>query len=100
MRILRKRLAGLALDDLLEAGGERPPILGAELGIEHGADLDLMVLDQLLEMMVLDAEHDLPVHLQKAAVAVIGEALVAAVADEALDGLVVEPEVEDGVHHP
>ncbi len=100
VRVLRKRLAGFALDDVLEAGGQRLPILGAELGVENRADLDLVVLDQLLEMVVLDAEHDLPVHLQKAAVAVIGEALVAAVAGEPRDGLVVEPEVEDGVHHP
>ena len=99
MRILRKRLAGLGEHDLLEIAGDRLPVLGGELGVEDGADLDLVVLDQLLEMVVLDAEHDLPVHLQKAAVAVIGEALVAAVAGEPRDGLVVEPEIEDGVHH-
>ena len=71
----------------------------AELGVEHRADLELMVLDQLLEMMVLDAEHDLPVHLQKAAIAVIGEALVAALPRQTLHGLVVEAEIEHGVHH-
>ena len=48
---------------------------------------------------MLDAEHDLPVHLQKAAVAVIGETLVAAVFGKTADGVVVEAEVEDGVHH-
>ena len=99
VRVLRERLAGLALDDLLEAGGERLPILGAELGVENRANLDLMVLDQLLEMVMLDAEHDLPVHLQKAAVAVIREALVATVFGETVDGVVVETEIEHGVHH-
>jgi hypothetical protein len=49
--------------------------------------------------MILDAEHDLPVHLDEAAIAVIGEALVAAPPCQPRDGPVVEPEVEHGVHH-
>jgi hypothetical protein len=44
-------------------------------------------------MIVLDPEHDLAVHLQKAPIAVIGEALVAAGAREADDARVVEPEI-------
>ena len=70
-----------------------------ELGVEHRADLELVVLDQLLEMVVLDAEHDLPVHLQKAAIAVIGETIVTALLRQTLHGLVVETEIEHGVHH-
>ena len=40
----------------------------------------LVVLEQLLEMVVVDAEHDLAVHLDEAAIAVIGEARVAGAA--------------------
>ncbi len=100
MHVLRERLAGFGRDDFLETGDDRLPIRGAELGVEHGIGLDLVVLDQLLEVMVLDAEHDLAVHLQKTAIAVIGEALVAALFGQPRDRLVVEPEIEDGIHHP
>ena len=48
---------------------------------------------------MVDAEDDGAVHLDEAAVAVPGEAGVAAGFFEALDGGVVEAEVEDGVHH-
>ena len=47
----------------------------------------------------LEAEHDVAVHLHEAAVGVVGEARVAGLADQALDGLVVEAEVQDRVHH-
>ncbi len=50
-------------------------------------------------MVMLDAEHDLAVHLDEAAIAVLGEARIAALARQALDGVVVEAEIEDRVHH-
>ena len=49
--------------------------------------------------MMLDAEHDLPVHLDKATIAVIGKALVAALPRQPLDRAIVEAEVEHGIHH-
>ena len=47
----------------------------------------------------LDTQDDVAIHLDETAVAVPGEALVAGRFDEGGDGLVVEAEVEDGVHH-
>ena len=47
----------------------------------------------------LEAEHDVAVHLHEAAVAVPGEALVAGLLDQALTVVVVQADVEDGVHH-
>ena len=55
--------------------------------------------DLLLEGVGLGVEHDLGEHLDEAAVGVVGEALVAALGDQPLDRLVVQAEVEDGVHH-
>src|SRR5215813_11345034 len=49
--------------------------------------------------MVLNSEHHLPIHLDETAIAVIGEAFVAALARQPLDHAVVEPEVEHCVHH-
>ena len=50
-------------------------------------------------MVVVHAEHDVAVHLDEAAVAVIGEARVAGWPRQPLDRAVVEAEIEDGVHH-
>ena len=99
LRVLREGLAALLRDDVLETGDDRLPILGGELGVEHGAAVELVVFEQLLEMVVVDAEHDLAVHLDEAAIAVIGEALVAALARQPDDRSVVEPEVEHRIHH-
>ena len=61
------------------------PLLGAlELGFEEP---------------VLDVEHDVAIHRDEAAVGVPGEAGVATGALEGHHRLVIEAEVEDGVHH-
>src|SRR3546814_11647731 len=56
-------------------------------------------LEDLLEVMVVDFEHHVAEHLDEAAVAVVGEAPVTGGLGEAFHRLVVEAEVEDGVHH-
>ena len=99
MRVLRKGLAQLALDDGLVFAHQRTPVIGLELGIRIEARVLLGDLERFLEQPVIDPEHDVRIHLDEAAVAVPGEARVAARAREAFDGLVVEPEVEHGVHH-
>ena len=98
LRFFRERVAELLGDEVLEPGYNRPPILCGEIGIECDTGVELVVFEELFEM-ILDAEHDLPVHLDEASIAVIGEALVAALPCQPRDGPVVEPEVEHGVHH-
>ncbi len=75
------------------------PILGVELGVERHAAVVLVLVEDVFEMMVLDAEHDVRIHLDEAAIAVIGEARIARQLGQARDGLVVEPEIEHRVHH-
>ena len=58
-----------------------------------------MVLQDVLEHAVIDAEHHVGIHLDEAAVAVVGEARIARAGGEALHGRVVEAEIENGVHH-
>ena len=60
----------------------------------------LQVGEPLLEPVRVDPVHDLAEHLEQTPVRVEGEALVARRAGETLRGRVVEPEVEDRVHHP
>ena len=56
--------------------------------------------DRLLERLAVDPAADVAEHLQEAPVGVPREALVLGRAREALDGGVVEAEVEHGVEHP
>ncbi len=58
-----------------------------------------MVVEDLLEVVVADAEHHVGIHRDEAAVGIVGEALVAGFLCQRLDRLVVEAEVEHGVHH-
>ena len=74
-------------------------MFGRQLGIEREAALLLLQLQDFLEAVVLDAEHDVAEHLDEATVAVIGEAGVAALLYQALDRFVVKAEVEHRVHH-
>ena len=98
--VLREGMPAFLGNDLLETGNDGPPILGGQVGVEVGAGLKLVIFDQLLEVMVVDTQYDLPVHLDETSIAVIGETFVAALARQSDGRLVVETEVEHGVHHP
>ena len=99
MRILRELLAGLSGDRFLVLADQHLPILGREIGVELIALAVLEAVEDVLEMMVLEAEHDIGIHRDEAAVAVEGEAAVAGQRRQRLHRLVVEAEVEHGVHH-
>ena len=103
--VLRESLAGAILDQLEIPLDELPEVLLAHVGVVVDAELVLQPLHRLLEgvMLVLvpllHAHHDVAVHLDEAAVGVVGKAGVAGGSREPLHGLVVEAEVEDRVHH-
>ena len=48
----------------------------------------------------LNPHNDVAIHLEKAAIAVIGKALIFAALGQSANGAIIEAEVEDGVHHP
>ena len=77
MRALRKVAAQLVLHPLLVAHDQLGPIIGGEVGVEAVALALLVVIEQLLEMLVPDPEHDVRIHCDEAPIAVIGEAPVA-----------------------
>ena len=97
--VLRERLAGLLLHQLLVAGDDFLQIFGGEVGIELGLGLLLLAVEDFVEIVLGDFEHHGAVHLDEAAVAIVGEARVVALGFDGFDGLVVQAEVEDGVHH-
>src|SRR3990170_4992289 len=73
---------------------------GAKVGVRLGAVLLLYFVERLLEQFALDPKGHLPEELDEAPVRIECEAAVARDVREAAHGLVVETEVEDGVHHP
>ena len=99
LRVLRERLA----EELQHLGlvglDHLTPVRGFEIGVEHVAALFLEVFENVLEIVVFDAEHDIRIHLDEAAVAVVGETVVAGAFRQGSNSLVVETEVEHGVHH-
>ena len=81
------------LDDLAQGGG-------VEVGVLLGAVALLGGVEGVVEALALHVHDDPAEHLDEPAVGVPAEALVAGQRDQALERLLVEPEVEDRVHHP
>ena len=50
-------------------------------------------------MMVLDAEHHIRIHGDETAIGIEGEAAVAGLRRQGVDGLIVEAEIEHRIHH-
>ena len=98
-RILRKGEAQFVLDHLLVEPDDMLPFGASQFRVEIASEACLFLLEDLLEDLVIEAHHDIGIHLDETAIAVPGKARIAGIARECLDGRVVEPEVEDGVHH-
>lgn len=112
LRIVRKD--GLTIGDLelgvqggLDVGGEDAlegldellQVLGRKLGIDADAGNQAGLGQGVLEQVGVDAHDDVGEHLDKAAIAVPSKARVLRLGDEAQDGIVVEAQIEDRVHH-
>ena len=73
------------------------------LGLELVVELDLLALldavEDVLELLLGNIENHVAEHLDQAAIGVIGKAGIVAELGQRFDGLVVEAEVENGVHH-
>ena len=59
-----------------------------------------MRIENILKIMVCDAEHDIAVHLDKAAVAVPGKTLVAGFLSQTVDCVIIQAKVQNRIHHP
>ena len=106
MDILREGLADALFNERLVAFDQRGQGIGVEIRVLLGARLALgggkQFLERIGELVRLGAhlEHDIAVHVDEAPVAVVGEPPVARQRCQPFDGLVVQTEIQDGVHHP
>ena len=105
-RILGEVMARFFFDGLFEPRDEVPQVGRGQLHIALDAALALFFLDDRLEridLVLLDGlepEDDVAVHLDEAAIRIVNETGVPGLGDEGRDRLFVEPQVQDGVHHP
>mmetsp|Transcript_10773 Transcript_10773/g.25221 ORF Transcript_10773/g.25221 Transcript_10773/m.25221 type:complete len:521 (+) Transcript_10773:143-1705(+) len=98
LRILRELLA-LRLVHRLVSLAELHEVFGSEVRVLLHTLRLLQVLHRLLEERVVDAEHDVPEHVQKPPVRVVREPRVC-LGGKTLDDGVGQPEVQNCVHHP
>ena len=98
-RILRELLPGALLHHGLELGDQLAEVVGVEVLVGLGPLPALELREVLLEVVLLEAEHHRAEHLDEAPIAVPGEARIPGPERQALDGAVVEAEIEHGVHH-
>ena len=98
-RVVGEVVAGLGLHVRLELLDDLAQGIGREVGVLLDAGALLRVVEDAVEVAALEVEDDVGEHHHEAAVGVVGEALVAGLRGERLQGVRVEAEVEDGVHH-
>ena len=97
--ILRELLALLLKVDLLELLDELLQVVGVQLNVLLDALALLHSVDALLEEALAQLHDDVRVHLDEAAVAVVGKTGVVGLFGQTLNSLIVQAEVQDGVHH-
>ena len=95
----RKRLSGQGLDLVLHDADQFLQIGSIELCIELDTFFMFHVLKFFLEGLGIGIHDHVGIHLDKTAVAVICKAFIAAEFDETLDGLVIDAEVQNRIHH-
>ncbi len=96
--VLREFSAGFFYDQVLELLDNRLPPLGGDFRVALDALFCPDLLDVVFELQTFDVEDDLAEHLHQAAVRVPGKA-VTGFGGQRFDRLVVQAQVEDGVHH-
>ena len=97
-------IGGEVLADFLlvlgfELVGKLLQVLRRELHVLGDALLLLHLVNELLEVLLAHLHDDVGVHLNKAAIAVPGPPGVAGLPDEHLDHILVESQIQNGVHH-
>ena len=97
--VLRKGRAGFFLNQLLIIPDHLLEGLPIEVRVGNSFALFLDAFEDVVEIGFGDLQHDVAEHLEEAAVAVEGEPRVAGSGCERLRRFVIQPQVQDGVHH-
>ena len=100
VRVGRKVAPGVRPDDRLVFLDQGLQVRHVEVGVLRAVAVGLLAgLERLVEATGRDLEHDPAEHRDEPAIGVPAETLVAGQGDEALERVLVQAEVEDGIHH-
>ena len=97
--VLREGVAQFALDHGLVVHDHLLPVLGGQVGVDGDAQTIFVLIQHLFEIVMAEAQHDVRIHGDEAAIAVEGETAVARQLGQALDRLVVQTQVQHRIHH-
>ena len=103
--VIGEFLASLLVDGSLEEFHELLQLVDVHLVVQLDVTLAFHVHDDCfkgVDVIFVDgfhAEHHVTIHLHEATIAVIGKPLVASLAGKSFYYLVIESQIEDGVHH-
>src|SRR3954451_4993271 len=97
--ILREVRAGFLLHQLFVIDDDGFQIVGSKVSVKLGLDLRFTRIENMVKLFHVDAESYFAEHLNESPVAVVGKARVASLICQSLGRLVVQAEIEDGVHH-
>ena len=100
VRLLGERRARPLEDHVLVGLDELAELLGRNFGIRLEPETLFHGLQMLVEHLALEVEHHVAEHRDESAIAIPCESFVAGPCGKALYGRVVEPEIEDRLHHP
>ena len=98
-RPLRKVLAGLLAHQLLVFGDDLLQRIGPQFVVELHGLLLLDAFEDVLEFLLRNIQHHVAEHLDQAAVGIIGKAGILAALRQGFDGVIVQAEVQNRVHH-
>ena len=99
LRVGREVLAQLRLVLSLELVCELLEVRSGEIHVLGHAAILLHLVDELLKILLADFHNDVGVHLDKSSVAVPSPTRIVGLLCQDLDHVLVEAEVQDGVHH-
>ena len=99
LRILREFSSDFCFDKVLVRSNDILQIGRRKLCIVLIPFLFLLAVKDLIEFGFRDLQYDVAEHLDEAAVAVIGKPFIAGLSGKAYDAVIVESQIQDGVHH-
>ena len=97
--ILGEVLADLLTVLGLELLGQLLEVLGGKLGVQLHIALGLHLVDEFLKVFLAHLHDHVGIHLDEPAVGVVGETGILGLLGKGLHHLVVEAQVQDGIHH-
>ena len=89
----------LTLHRLLKVGDDAAQLVDAQVLVLSSASGGLVVVQNLIEDLAVDAQYDAPIHVDEAAVGIGGDPLVVHQPGQSVYCLIVDAEVQDGIHH-